>query len=133
MEKQIICTVCPQGCRITVAGEGKNITSVTGHTCPRGETYARQEFVCPMRILTGSVRTENAAEVLLPVRSADRIPRDLIPECMKLLRGVKVTPPVKVRDVVVKNILGTGVDIVASGELNNPPTPGKAEFGSDKR
>ena len=67
------------------------------------------------------------------MRSADRVPRDLIPECMKLLRGVKVTPPVKVRDVVVKNILGTGVDIVASGELNTPLPPGKAEFDSDKR
>ena len=118
MEKQIICTVCPQGCRITVAGEGENITSVTGFTCPRGEAYARQEFVCPVRILTGSVRTRNASEVLLPVRSADRIPRDLIPECMKLLRGVEVTPPVRVRDVIVKNILNTGVDIVASGELD---------------
>ena len=62
MEKLIICTVCPQGCRITVTGEGEKIESVTGFTCPRGETYARQEFVCPMRILTGSVRTENAVE-----------------------------------------------------------------------
>ena len=117
MEKSIICTVCPQGCRITVKGEGEKIESVTGFTCPRGETYARQEFVCPMRILTGSVRTENAAEPLLPVRSAERIPRDKIPECMKILRTVKVKPPVAIRDVVVKDILGTGVDIVASGEL----------------
>ena len=118
MEKTIICTVCPQGCRIAVTGEGSRIDSVTGFTCPRGEAYARQEFVCPMRILTGSVRTNGVAEPLLPVRSADRVPRDLIPECMKVLCGVKVTPPVKVRDVVVKNILNTGVDIVASGELN---------------
>ena len=118
MEKTIICTVCPQGCRIKVAGDSKNITSVTGFTCPRGEAYARQEFVCPMRILTGSVRTENAADVLLPVRSADRIPRDLIPECMKLLRSVKVSPPVKIRTIVVKNILDTRVDIIASSELD---------------
>ena len=52
MEKLIICTVCPQGCRITVTGEGSNIASVTGFTCARGEAYAKQEFVCPMRILT---------------------------------------------------------------------------------
>ena len=117
MEKLIICTVCPQGCRITVAGEGSRIDSVAGFTCPRGETYARQEFVCPMRILTGSVLTEGAEEPLLPVRSAERIPRDKIPECMKILRTVRVKPPVAIRDVVVKNILGTGVDIVASREL----------------
>ena len=117
MEKTIICTVCPQGCRITVAGEGSNITSVTGFTCARGETYARQEFVCPMRILTGSVRACDCAEPLLPVRSAERIPRDKIPECMKILRTVTVKPPVKIRAVVVRDILGTGVDIVASAEL----------------
>ena len=117
MEKAIICTVCPQGCRITVSGEGSRIDSISGFTCARGETYARQEFICPMRILTGSVRTENAAEPLLPVRSADRIPRDRIPECMQILRGVKVKAPVKIHDVIVKDILGTGVDIVASGEL----------------
>ena len=117
MEKLIICTVCPQGCRITVTGEGSSIASVTGFTCARGEAYARQEFVCPMRILTGSVRAEGATEPLLPVRSAERIPRDKIPECMKILRTVKVKPPVAIRDVVVRNILDTGVDIVASGEL----------------
>lgn len=117
MEKLIICTVCPQGCRITVTGEGDKITSVSGFTCPRGEAYAKQEFVCPLRILTGSVLTENAAEPLLPVRSADRIPRDRIPECMKELRKVRVKAPAKVHDVVVKNILGTGVDIVSCADL----------------
>lgn len=117
MEKQIICTVCPQGCRIAVTGEGKDIASVSGFGCPRGEAYARQEFVCPLRILTGSVLVEGAAEPLLPVRSADRIPRELIPACMKVLRGVRVTPPLKIRDVVMKNILDTGVDIVACAEL----------------
>ena len=117
MEKLIICTVCPQGCRITVTGEGENITSVTGFTCPRGEAYARQEFVCPLRILTGSVLAENATEPLLPVRSAGRIPRDRIPECMCELRKIRVKAPAKVHDVVVKNILGTGVDIVACAEL----------------
>lgn len=117
MEKTIICTVCPQGCRIVVAGEGSRIDSVTGFTCPRGKAYAEQEFICPMRILTGSVRTADAVEPLLPVRSADRIPRDRALECMKILRSVVVKPPVKVHDTIVKNILDTGVDIVASGEL----------------
>jgi len=117
MEKTIICTVCPQGCRIAVAGEGSRIESVTGFSCPRGKAYAEQEFICPMRILTGSVRTSGAAELLLPVRSADRIPRDRIPECMKVLRTVTVKPPVKIHDTVIKNILGTGVDIVACSEL----------------
>ena len=117
MEKLIICTICPQGCRITVTGEGEKIDSVSGFTCPRGEAYARQEFVCPLRILTGSVLTENAAEPLLPVRSADRIPRDKIPECMKILRTVRVKAPARIHTTVVKDILGTGVDIVSCAEL----------------
>ena len=117
MEKLVICTVCPQGCRITVTGEGSTITSVTGFTCARGESYARQEFVCPMRILTGSVRASEGAEPLLPVRSAERIPRDKIPECMKILRTVRVKAPAKIHTTVVKDILGTGVDIVSCAEL----------------
>ena len=113
MEKSIVCTVCPQGCRIQVTGEGEHVESVSGFTCPRGEKYARQEFVCPMRILTGTVRICGSDEPLLPVRSASPVPRDKIPEAMRELRKVCVTTPVKAHQVIVQDILHTGVDIVA--------------------
>ena len=52
MEKEIICTVCPMGCHITVTGEGDRVDSITGYTCKRGEEYGKQEFAHPVRILT---------------------------------------------------------------------------------
>lgn len=69
MEKEIICTVCPMGCHITVTGEGDRVDSITGYTCKRGEEYGKQEFAHPVRILTSTVKLEGADQPLLPVRS----------------------------------------------------------------
>ncbi len=116
MVKNIICTVCPMGCHITVEGEGSEIASISGFTCPRGEAYGRQEFAHPVRILTTTVRCEGGEQELLPVRSRQPIPKELLMDCMDVLRKTAVHTPVKRCDMVVENICGCGVDIVASGE-----------------
>ena len=82
-EKEITCVVCPRGCAIHVRGEGEVVEEVTGFGCPRGRAYASAEFVCPVRILTGSVLLDGAEEPLLAVRSASPIPREKIAEAMK--------------------------------------------------
>lgn len=71
MEKEIICTVCPRGCRILVEGEGENIRQVSGYTCKRGLEYASAEFTHPVRILTTTVKLHGEDHDLLPVRSAN--------------------------------------------------------------
>ena len=114
MEKEIICTVCPMGCSIRVSGEGERIDSIEGFSCPRGEKYGRSEFAHPVRLLTSTVRIEGAAEPLLPVRSSAPLPKELLFSCMDVLRNVTVQAPVRLHDVIVKNILGTGVDIISS-------------------
>ena len=114
MEKEIICTVCPMGCHIKVTGEGERIDSVEGFTCKRGETYARSEFSHPVRILTSTVKLSGAAEPLLAVRSSAPVPKELVAECIALLRKVQVTAPVKRHDVILSNVLGTGIDIISS-------------------
>ena len=115
-QKVITCTVCPMGCSITVEGEGDQIEKVEGFGCKRGEEYARNEFVHPVRIFTSSVRMKGGQEPLMPVRSNKPVPKELLLECVKALQGVTVTAPVHCGDVVVKNILDTGADIVATGE-----------------
>ncbi len=115
-QKVITCTVCPMGCNITVTGEGDSIEKVEGYSCRRGEEYARNEFIHPVRILTTSVRMEGGSEPLMPVRSAKPVPKELLLDCVKILRTVTVSAPVKCGDTVVKNILGTGVDVIATGE-----------------
>ncbi len=115
MKKQIICTVCPTGCTITVEGEGKNITSIEGFTCPRGKQYAENEFVSPVRILTSTAKISGTKSPLIAVRSKTPVPKDKLFDCMDEIRKLNLKAPVKTGDVLIENVCGTGVDIVASG------------------
>ena len=117
MNKEIICTVCPRGCRITVRGDGENVLSAEGYGCKRGLEYAGTEYAHPVRILTTTVKIEGMENDLLPVRSAQPLPKEKVFECMDVIRGVRVSLPVKCYDVVVSDICGTGVDIVATKAL----------------
>ncbi len=117
VEKIITCIICPVGCEITVRGEGDVISFMEGHTCKRGEEYASSEFIHPMRILTSTVKVEGAATPLVPVRSSAPIPLDKQLACMEEIRKVCAEPPVHRYDVLVANILETGADIVATGQV----------------
>lgn len=114
MKKEIICTVCPRGCHINVEGEGEKILSMEGYGCKRGVTYATAEFTNPVRILTTLVKIDGMDGELLPVRSANPVPKDKLFDCMDVIRKTKVGLPVKMHDVIIKNICDTGVDIVAT-------------------
>ena len=114
MKKVIICTVCPRGCHIMVEGEGDTILSVEGYSCKRGLEYGSTEFAHPVRILTTTVKMAGVQSDLLPVRSTKPIPREKIFDCMEVIRKTEVALPVARYDVVVEDICGTGVDIVAT-------------------
>lgn len=114
MKKEIICTICPLGCHITVTGEGDGIETIEGFTCKRGEEYGRQEFAHPVRILTSTVKLTGGVQPLLPVRSERPVPRELLFSCMDVIRETEVRVPVRRYDVVVENICGCGINIVAS-------------------
>lgn len=114
MKKEIICTVCPRGCHINVEGEGEKITAMEGYGCKRGVTYATAEFSHPVRILTTTVMIDGMKGELLPVRSANPLPKEKLFDCMELIRKVKVALPVEMHDVIISNICETGVDIVAT-------------------
>lgn len=112
--ENIICTVCPVGCNISIRGEGEQIESIQGHTCKRGEEYAQNEFINPVRILTSTVKVEDGKTPLVPVRSSKPISKKLIFECMEEIRKLKVKAPVQQYNVLIANILGTGVDIIST-------------------
>ena len=116
-QKKIICTVCPIGCNIIVRGEGEQIESMEGFGCKRGEAYARSEFSHPVRILTSTVKVEGGNAPLVPVRSSEPVPKDLLFKCMDEIRNLDVKAPVDRYDVLISNILGTGIDIIASGTV----------------
>jgi CxxC motif-containing protein len=52
------------------------------------------------------------------VKTDRPVSKKLIPEIMIIIKNSMVTAPVKVGQVLVKNILGTGADIVATRQVN---------------
>ena len=115
---ELTCIGCPMGCAVTVEMDGKGgITGVTGHTCKRGEDYARKEVTNPTRIVTSTVMVEGGALEMVSVKTKSDIPKGKMAECVDSLRGVSVKAPVHIGDVIAADIAGTGVDIVATKEV----------------
>lgn len=112
-EQEIICTICPLGCHIHVVGEGDCIQQMKGHNCTRGKHFARSEFICPVRTLTTTVYVDNAKEPLLAVRSEKPLPKDKLFACMETIRNLVFYPPIGEHEVLIEDIAGTGVNIIA--------------------
>ncbi|MDR1832200.1 MAG: DUF1667 domain-containing protein [Fusobacteriaceae bacterium] len=114
MTREMICIVCPMGCRLTVDTES---LAVTGNTCERGEKYAVEEVRAPMRVITSTVRIEGALYRRLPVKTSRAIPKALNFQCIAALKGIRLKSPVRAGQVILKDILGTGADIVATRSM----------------
>ena len=110
MERKLTCIICPRGCSLTVSGDADNL-AVTGHACPRGETYAINECTNPVRTITSIVRVENREDTMVSVKTAAPVPKSKIFEIMGMIRSTTVTAPIKIGDVVLDNVYGTQVVI----------------------
>ena len=116
--RNIPCTVCPMGCSLVVSkvdGEYK----VEGNTCKRGAKYGVEEVTNPRRVITTTVKLNGGYLNLLPVKTNDSVPKELMFDIMKLLDNVLVNAPVSVGDVIVKDVLGTGVDVVSAKSMES--------------
>ena len=117
MDKLITCINCPVGCRMKVrVSEHGDILEVSGNTCPRGDAYARQECIQPLRMIT-AVIPASECEVPLSVKTSMPVPRDMIREIMLELSRISVVPPVQQGDIVIHDILHTGADIIATRSI----------------
>lgn len=112
--KKIICIMCPNGCELTVTLENGKFKLVSGNRCPNGARYGEQEVTAPMRMLTGTVKIIGAGLPLLPVVSRTELPKDKILAAAEELRKIVVAAPIKCGDVIIADVLGLGVDIIAS-------------------
>jgi len=110
----LICIGCPLGCPLTVEMEGNEVKSVAGNTCPRGDAYAKKELTNPTRIVTSTVRVAGGKLPMVSVKTESDIPKGKIFECVKALKDIEVKAPVKIGDVIVENVAGTGVNIIAT-------------------
>ena len=114
MKRDLICVACPRGCMITVEYEGTEVYSVTGNTCKRGEEYARTEIVNPTRNIASTVKVNGGVHPVVPVKTSAPIPMTMIFDCMREINAVTVDAPVKLGQVIIPDVLGTGVNIVAT-------------------
>lgn len=118
MEKlELICIGCPMGCPLQVTLDGGAVTGVTGNTCPRGDAYARKEVTHPTRIVTSTVRVAGGTLPAVSVKTRSDIPKDRIFDCVRALKTVEVAAPVAIGQVVLADVAGTGVDVIATKNI----------------
>lgn len=117
MIKNMTCVACPMGCQIKATIEDGVVTNVEGNSCKRGLEYAKTECTNPKRSITSTVRVNGGKMAVVPIKSAQAIPKELMFKCMEAINSVAVDAPVKIGDVIIKNVLDTGIDIVATNNV----------------
>ena len=115
--RNLTCIGCPLGCSLSVQIENEQVVSVSGNTCPRGDAYARKEVTNPTRIVTSTVRVAGANGGMVSCKTQEDIPRNMIFDVVNALKDVEVNPPVRIGDVLVENVAGTGVNVVATKNM----------------
>lgn len=111
---EVICIVCPKGCRLTVDDHDG---SVRGNGCVRGVDYGRKEVQNPTRVITSTVRATGGLYPRLPVKTDHDIAKALMFDVMRALEDVTVQAPIKRGDIIVPHVCGTDVNIVAARDL----------------
>ena len=113
--KEIVCIVCPNGCRIQCKQSGDGF-HFSGQKCKRGESYAAAELTRPMRSLTTSVKTAFSDSPVVSVRTDGEVEKTKLSELAAALGKVIVTDRLQIGDIVVKNICGTGVNVICTSD-----------------
>ena len=118
----LTCIICPMGCSMEVevetnASGQKKVLSVKDNGCKRGEQYAAKELINPTRTLTTTIKVEGGQLPLVPVKTAGEVPKASLLQCMEVVRRASCKAPVKRGDVLIYDILGTGVNVVACADI----------------
>ena len=117
-EHEITCIVCPLGCKILVKSDGENVDVLSGHKCKQGIDYAINEILDPRRMLTTSILVRGGEWPLVSVKSSNSVPKDKIFDVLKEIKKRSISAPVKSGQVIIKNVVDVGVDIVATKTVN---------------
>ena len=113
--KELVCIVCPKGCRLRVDEENGYL--VTGNSCTRGAEYGKNEILNPTRVLTSTVKMEGGLYRRCPVKTNKAVPKHMLFDIMNALNAVTLNSPVQVGQVIIENVCGTGADIIATKAL----------------
>lgn len=116
-EKQLTCIQCPRGCQLSVCVQSQKVVSVTGMGCKRGELYAHDEIIHPKRTVTSTVAITQGDHDRVSVKTARPVPKEFIFDVMTCINTTCVIAPVHVGDVLIENICGTGISLVATSHV----------------
>ena len=117
MEREFVCIICPNGCRIKVEYEGTNIKNIRGDECPKGKDYVKNEITNPLRVFTGSILIKNGNFSLVSVKSPVPIPKKYLKKIGEITRQIKVEAPVTIGQVVAFNLLNENIDLIATRKI----------------
>lgn len=113
-----LCIGCPLGCRLEVDEDAAGgIVEIRGASCRKGDRYAAQEHTDPRRVLTATVAIKGGPWPRLPVKTAGEIPRDQVVDAARALGSVRVQAPVRLGEVVLDDLIDTGVAVVATRDM----------------
>lgn len=112
--KEMICIICPNGCHLQVDEETH---AVSGNKCPRGVQYAIAELTAPMRTVTSTVRISGSFLERCPVRTSAPVPKEKMKDLVTLLKSVTLVSPVKRGDVVLRDVFGSGADVIVTRDM----------------
>lgn len=119
---ELTCIRCPIGCILTVTENQDGTVDVKGNTCNRGADYGKKETTNPTRTITSTVKVKNGSRPVVSVKTKEDIPKGKIADCMKALKGIEAEAPVRIGDIILSNAGGTGVDIVATKNIDKGKT-----------
>ncbi len=114
--KYITCIICPNSCEMEVK-EGKNGIGVCGNICKRGEEFAIKEINNPTRSICTTVKTTYSEMPMLPVRTDGEIPLSYIFPLMNIINQKVIDHPVHSGEVIIENVLETGVNVISSSDM----------------
>ena len=118
VEEKIICIGCPLGCETTLKiDDHGEVAKITGTKCKEGRQFVLEEYRSPVRVLTATVLTQNSVRPLFPVRTSRPLLKTQLREAAKALTKVKVKPPIRVGQIILPNLMNTGVDVIATDDL----------------
>ena len=113
MTDRLTCILCPVGCELEVDRAGDDL-EVRGNQCDKGIGFAVEEILHPKRNLATSVPIRGAASQMVSVRLSGPVPRDMISPILAEIAGLRPEPPVRRGQVLIPNVLGIGVDVIAT-------------------
>ena len=119
----LTCIICPMGCSMEVevetnANGQKKVVSVKDNGCKRGEQYAAKELQNPTRTLTSTIKVTGGQLPLVPVKTAGEVPKKLLLQCMEVVRRANCRAPVKRGDILLYDILSTGINVIACADVS---------------